>query len=143
VLAATVSLLIFLYRRPVWGPLFSCPMPTNFLSQHPLIPSTARPTQGGAFGPSDWFRWRMPYLHKKMLPRAFLWYLHVSSLFDRRAPVFGNDKWPVLKHLGQSPCPILPNNCHFISSHRHFVSSYRHKTVEYRIRYFERETTFT
>ena len=44
-----------------------------------------------------------------MLQGTFLWYLHVSSLFERRPPGFGTDKWPVLNHLGQSPYTILPN----------------------------------
>ena len=33
-LAATGLLLIFLYHGPVWGPLFSCHMPTNFTCVH-------------------------------------------------------------------------------------------------------------
>lgn len=33
-LAATGRLLIFLYHGPVWGPLFSCHMPTNFTCVH-------------------------------------------------------------------------------------------------------------
>ena len=33
-----------------------------------------------------------------MLRRACLWYPHVSSLFDRRPPVFAHSKWLVLNH---------------------------------------------
>ena len=54
------------------------------------------------------FVWEKFY--REMLWRAFLWYLHVSSLFDHRPPVYGNNEWPLLNHPGQSPYPIQPNS---------------------------------
>ena len=51
----------------------------------------------------------MCHWYRKVLRRACLWYLHVSSLLDHKPPAFGNDKWPVLNHLGPRPYPILPN----------------------------------
>ena len=53
----------------------------------------------------------MPYLHgKKVIGRCSEEHSSgtcVSSLFDHRPPIFGNDKWSVLNHPGLSPYPIL------------------------------------
>lgn len=39
------------------------------------------------------FAWEKGY--REVLWRAFFWHLQLSSLFDYRPPVSGNNKWPV------------------------------------------------
>lgn len=115
---------VFPYTSIFWiclGTQFSCPRPTNFSWPSPpgswirtvccLISIWGMFWSSGFRGDSL-TSWGIGY--REVFQRVCLWHLHVSSLFDCRPPVLGNDKWPILNHTGPSPYLILPNTTSYI-----------------------------
>ena len=86
------------------GPLISCPNP-HTLCCFDLCMRGCVWIPWLVLGKDALFAWEKAY--KKMLWRACLWYLHVSSLLITGLLFLVMDKWPVLNHPDPSPYPIL------------------------------------